>query len=320
MAELRMEARRRIADRPSLVVLLVLLHAAILQQIVLPDLLPGMASAWGWRMFSGPSLSTAQALFPRLGFPSLLAAMCLAGLWYSRGWAWLLALYLDITGIIARLSTLWFQRSPWPSESLDMKLLLLISLEWLSLIVLFQAEVREEYLSGFLKPIDTNIHNSAKKGLAALKHSANQLQPAAKVGDTIIIGLVALTQLLASFLGLLSLPFIFNYGGAAANPNLFPGLIMFLCAGILSAFYLATKATPARVISLVWHSVIVSSIASNNLILTSKGTWRTPFERGVGLWAAFVSFAAFYLSAYLAARIFSWFLREKWPLLTSSAE
>ena len=148
MAELRLEARRRIADRPSSVVILVLLHAAVLQQVVFPDLLPGLASAWGCRIFSGPSLGTAQALFPRLGFPSLLAAMCFAGLWYSQGWAWLLALYLDITGIIAGLSRLWLPPSPWPSQSVDMKLLLLISLEWLSLIVLFQAEVREQYLSG----------------------------------------------------------------------------------------------------------------------------------------------------------------------------
>ena len=201
-----------------------------------------------------------------------------------------------------------------------MKLSLLICLEWLSLIVLFQADVREQYLSGLLKPIDTNIQNSVKKGLAALKHSANRLQRAAKVADAIIIGLITLTQLLASLFWLLSLPFLFNYGGAAANPNLFPGLIIFLCAGILSAFYLATKATLARVISLVWHSLIVSSIAANNLILTSKGTWQNPFERGVGLWAGLICFAAFYLSAYLAARLVIWFHRKKWVLLTNSSE
>src|SRR5690242_13146442 len=125
MAELRTEVRRRIADRPSSAVILVLLHAAILQQVVLPDLLPGLASAWGFRIFSGPSLGTAQALFPRLGFPSLLAAMCFAGLWYSQGWAWLLALYLDTTAIVTEFATLWFRPSPWPHSWFDPKCMLL---------------------------------------------------------------------------------------------------------------------------------------------------------------------------------------------------
>jgi hypothetical protein len=142
LTHLRMEARRRIADRPMLVITLVLLHAAILQQVVLPDLLPGLASAWGWRMFNGETMGTAQALFPQLGFPSLLAAICFAGLWSSQAWSWFLALFLDSTGIIAGLWTLWFQPAPAPNQWPDLKCMLLIVFEWSSLILLFQRAIR----------------------------------------------------------------------------------------------------------------------------------------------------------------------------------
>jgi hypothetical protein len=129
-----------------------------------------------------------------------------------------------------------------------------------------------------------------------------------------VVGLIAIIQLLASLFWLFSLPFMFNYGGAAANPNLFPALVLFLCSGVLSAFCLAGRTITARIISLLWHSAIMGRI------LTSEFRWANPFEPALGYWAAFVSFAAFYLSAYLAARLFVWFRREKWGRFASSME
>lgn len=322
IAELRNEARRRIANRPPVVVGLVLLHAAILQQTVLPYLLPGLASTWGWSIFSGPTRSPLAAFFPQLGAASLFSAICFAGLWYSQGWAWLLALYLDVTGLMAGLFTIWrpysfalldprLHHAPlsWP----DSNLMLLISLQWVSLMLLFAREIRQHYPVGSFKSIDSTI----EKRSAELRLLAGRLRHLARVaeqGDKIIILLIALTQFLASLWWLLMLPFMFNYGGAAAHPNVFAALIAYLLAGIFSACFLVVRKIAARVMSLFWHATIAASV-----VMTDGINWENPGDKLVGYWTVWVCFAVFYLSAFLAAKLFIWFRRERWGLITRTS-
>jgi hypothetical protein len=68
-----------------------------------------------------------------------------------------------------------------------------------------------------------------------------------------IIRIVAIVQLLFTLYRFVATPFVFNYGGAAANPVGFQLWIIFWLGGIVSASCLLTAHLWARVFALLWN-------------------------------------------------------------------
>ena len=115
-------------------------------------------------------------------------------------------------------------------------------------------------------------------------------QPNPRV-DIPIIGIIATIQGLVSILGLLIVPFAFNYGGAAAWPSLFSGIVGYLLCGLGSAIFLGTRMLVARILGLVWHAILLGYLLSG--LLASGSTTDGNF------WVLFAwSFLSF---CYLAA-------------------
>ena len=63
-----------------------------------------------------------------------------------------------------------------------------------------------------------------------------------------------------SLAGLLIVPFLFNYGGGAAHPEVFWGILFYLFCGFVTAIYLYFRSLAARILALVWHSVFVGCV------------------------------------------------------------
>lgn len=299
-------------------VALVLVHGFVLLQIALPNLLPGLAAAWGWSRFDNFSRSTPAAFFPNLGLAALVFTLCLAGLWYSKRWAWLLALFLDVIGMLSGISSLsrWYpMRSAisWAPlfAPFNLSLIALMASEWLSFVVLFHFKVRQHY-AALPQPLDHALNNSAME-FRALRDRALQifrpLLPRAVMFDKIMVRLVAACQLVFSLLWLLMIPFMFNYGGASVHPNWFMGLLAYFFVGILSACALVFAGTPARSFSLAWHSIAMGWILTG-WVLHGGLRWESLVIWELA-WLLYISFAALYLGADLSGRLIRWLYNRK---------
>lgn len=325
IAELRSEFRRRIAGRPRGVVALVLVHGFILLQAALPNLLPGLAAAWGWSRFDSFSRGTPAAFFPSLGLTAIAWAISFAGLWYSKSWAWLLALFLDVTGILSGILGLsrWYSMRaaiPWAPlfAPFNFSVVALMLSEWLSFVLLFHFQVRQHY--GALPQWVDSILNKSGKEVRELRDRAagffRPLLPGALVLDKITVRLIAASQLVFSLCWLLMIPFMFNYGGAAVHPNWFMGLLSYFFIGILSACALVFASTPARIFSLIWHSTAMGWILLG-WILHGGVRWESLVNWELA-WMLQVSFASFYLAANLTVRLIRWPHNGKWKLIVDA--
>lgn len=322
IAELRSEINRRVGDRPRVVVLLVLVHGFILLQVVLPNLLPGLAAAWGWSRFDNFGRNTPAAFFPTLGFTALAWTICFAGLWYSKSWAWFIALYLDVSGILSGVFSLsrWYSMRaaiPWAPlfTSFNLVVMTLVASECLSVLLLLHFQVTQHY-GALPQWLDNRLNKSGRQVQEFMGRAVEFLRPlvpGAVMFDKITVRLVAASQFIFSLWWLLMVPFMFNYGGASVHPNWFVGLLTYFFIGILSACALAGAGTPARILSLIWHSTALG------WVLLGWATQGGVHSENIAGWElAFlleISFASLYLGADLSVRFIRWLHNGKWKLI-----
>src|SRR5262249_41394466 len=91
--------------------------------------------------------------------------------------------------------------------------------------------------------------------------SENTTRPGFGV-DTIVVWLIAGTQLLAATLGGLMILFASMYGGGAVWPSRFYGSILFAFFGFSTAIFLFTRYVVARVVALLWHAALFAFVVS----------------------------------------------------------
>lgn len=116
----------------------------------------------------------------------------------------------------------------------------------------------------------------------------------AALADKILIRMIAFTQMLMSLAGFAMIPFLFMYGGAAANPELFAGILFYLFCGFVFAFILYSRGLLARILCLSWHGAFLGSAIWILARLPTKGTAVSSSAPSV-LTASALSF--FYLAA-----------------------
>lgn len=109
------------------------------------------------------------------------------------------------------------------------------------------------------------------RGLAGDPHAG------ASLIDRIIIAAIAIVQAMASIAGLISIPWVFLYGGAGAHPNYFLAYVLFMAYGIMSALRLSSRQFSGRVLALIWHAPVVVFLSpfcdspAPNVVLWGRG-------------------------------------------------
>jgi hypothetical protein len=78
--------------------------------------------------------------------------------------------------------------------------------------------------------------------------------------DTLIVRVIATLQLLLSLAGFPLIVIALNYGGASANPGLLPMIFLYLFYGVVTAIFLYSALTLARVFAFFWHAVLVGRV------------------------------------------------------------
>jgi len=111
--------------------------------------------------------------------------------------------------------------------------------------------------------------------------------------DKAIIRAIATLQLLISLAGIPLFVFALNYGGASANPGLLPLIFLYLFYGVITALFLYSTFTPARMLALLWHALLVGRV----LVSWVPGDKPVDASAGLSIIFSISTFAFFYLAA-----------------------
>jgi len=121
--------------------------------------------------------------------------------------------------------------------------------------------------------------------------------------------MISINQLLISLAGFLIVPILFNYGGGAANPALFFGILLYLFCDFLLAIFLFTRSLAARVLALLWHGAFLgcafwlSAQAPNNTSKSSHGSESVLLLVALDfIYLAATSFPKIYARVYVAVK------------------
>jgi hypothetical protein len=113
--------------------------------------------------------------------------------------------------------------------------------------------------------------------------------------DRIVVSIIIAVQFLFCLLWLLSIPFVFNYGGASAHPGGVLLWIAFWGAGVVAAILLKKKRRSGRIASLLWNLLFVGNVAWRGGV-----NWQNPSDRFAGYFALFSVFVILYIAATAA--------------------
>jgi hypothetical protein len=110
--------------------------------------------------------------------------------------------------------------------------------------------------------------------------------------DQVIVRVIATFQLLLSLAGFPLILIALNYGGASANPGLLPMIFLYLFYGVITAIFLYSTRTLARVLAFFWHAAAVGCVIAA-WALDDKPV---PASAGFRLLLAIAALALFYLA------------------------
>jgi hypothetical protein len=220
--------------------------------------------------------------------------LCGAGLGLLAGLLWLL-----VIAIVSRSHTSLLTR---PNHLVDIAAGFLAGeLRWRAI----QAYPVERMLTDLVQFLSLALRKVSRQPILPAEAQPPKQEKSydAVLADKILIRIIASAQLMMSLAGLLLVPILFNYGGGAANPGAFFGLLFYIFCGLLFAIYLYSRSLPARVLALIWHGVflgvvfLLSGRVSGNETERSRGFDSVVLQSGLAfIYLASTSIARIYAS------------------------